>query len=115
MYGLTNPCVTHCRSLLTAAGLQSLVFHANGTGGRSLESFISQGLVSSVIDVTISEITDELFGGLWPAGPDRLRTAARVGIPQVIAPGAIDMICLGPQATLPRGFVTGPSKLTTNW
>ena len=104
MYGLTNPCVTHCRSLLTAAGLQSLVFHANGTGGRSLESFISQGLVSSVIDVTISEITDELFGGLWPAGPDRLRTAARVGIPQVIAPGAIDMICLGPQATLPERF-----------
>ena len=104
MYGLTNPCVTHCRSLLSARGLQPVVFHANGTGGRSLESFISQGLVSSVIDVTISEITDELFGGLWPAGPDRLRTAARAGVPQVVAPGAIDMICLGPPATLPDRF-----------
>ena len=104
MYGLTNPCVTHCRSLLSAAGLESMVFHANGTGGRTLESFISGGLVSSVIDVTISEITDELFGGLWPAGPDRLRTAARMGVPQVIAPGAIDMICLGPMATLPDRF-----------
>ncbi|MCE2528227.1 MAG: Tm-1-like ATP-binding domain-containing protein [Actinomycetia bacterium] len=104
MYGLTNPCVTQCRSLLSAAGLESVVFHANGTGGRSFESFISQGLVSSVIDVTTSEITDELFGGLWPAGPQRLRTASRVGAPQVVAPGAIDMICLGPLATLPEEF-----------
>jgi len=104
MYGLTNPCVTQCRSLLSAAGLESVVFHANGTGGRSFESFISQGLVSSVIDVTISEITDELCGGLWPAGPQRLRTASRVGAPQVVAPGAIDMICLGPLATLPEEF-----------
>ncbi|MDE0189035.1 MAG: Tm-1-like ATP-binding domain-containing protein [bacterium] len=104
MYGLTNPCVTHCRSLLSSAGLESVVFHANGTGGRTFESFISQGLVSSVIDITISEITDELFGGLWPAGPERLRTAARVGVPQVVAPGAIDMICVGPLATLPERF-----------
>ena len=104
MYGLTNPCVTHCRSLLSEAGLESVVFHANGTGGRSFESFISQRLVSAVIDITISEITDELFGGLWPAGPERLRTASRVGVPQVVAPGAIDMICVGPLATLPEGF-----------
>ena len=104
MYGLTNPCVTHCRSLLSSAGLQSVVFHANGTGGRSFESFISQGLVSWVLDVTISEITDELFGGLWPAGPERLRTASRVGVPQVVAPGAIDMICVGPRDSLPGEF-----------
>ena len=104
MYGLTNPCVTHCRSLLDEAGLESVVFHANGTGGRTFESFIAQRLVSSVIDVTISEIADELFGGLWPAGPQRLRTAARQGVPQVVAPGAIDMICLGPPATLPAEF-----------
>ena len=104
MYGLTNPCVTHCRSLLSSVGLQSVVFHANGTGGRSFESFISQGLVSSVLDVTISEITDELFGGLWPAGPERLRTASRVGVPQVVAPGAIDMICVGPRDSLPGEF-----------
>ncbi|MDE0131560.1 MAG: Tm-1-like ATP-binding domain-containing protein [bacterium] len=104
MYGLTNPCVTHCRSLLSSAGLESVVFHANGTGGRTFESFISQGLVSSVIDITISEITDELFGGLWPAGPERLRTAARMGVPQVVAPGAIDMICVGPLSTVPETF-----------
>ncbi len=104
MYGLTNPCITHCRSLLSTKGLESVVFHANGTGGKSFESFLSEGFLSAVIDVTISEITDELFGGLWPAGSGRLRTAARVGIPQVIAPGAIDMICLGPPDTLPQEF-----------
>ena len=104
MYGVTNTCVTHCRNLLAEHGRESLVFHANGTGGRSFESFIEQGLVSSVIDLTISEITDELFGGLWPAGPDRLRAASRSGVPQVVAPGAVDMICLGPLASLPGEF-----------
>lgn len=104
MYGVTNICVTHCRNLLATHGRESLVFHANGTGGRSFESFISQGLVSSVIDLTISEMTDELFGGLWTAGPDRLTAASRSGVPQVVAPGAIDMICLGPRASIPQEF-----------
>ena len=104
MYGVTNTCVTHCRNLLDLQGFESLVFHANGTGGRSFESFITQGMVASAIDVTISEVTDELFGGLWPAGPDRLRAATRSEVPQVVAPGAIDMICLGPPASLPEVF-----------
>lgn len=108
MYGVTNPCVTQCRRLLADRGLEPLVFHANGTGGRSFESFVSQGLVASAIDVTISEVTDELFGGLWPAGSDRLTAAARSGVPQAIAPGAIDMICLGPLASLPARFRDRP-------
>ena len=103
MYGVTNTCVTHCRNLLVAQGKEPLVFHANGTGGRSFESFITQGLVSSAIDVTISEMTDELFGGLWPAGSD-LTAASQSGVPQAIAPGAVDMICLGPPASLPDHF-----------
>ena len=108
MYGVTNPCVAHCRELLADRGLEPLVFHANGTGGRSFESFVSQGLVSSAIDVTISEVTDELFGGLWPAGSDRLTAASRSGVPQAMAPGAIDMICLGPLAGLPERFRRRP-------
>ena len=104
MYGVTNTCVTHCRKLLASYGRESLVFHANGTGGRSFESFVRQGLVSSVIDLTISELTDELFGGLWPAGPERLTAASESRVPQVVAPGAIDMICLGPRASLPEVF-----------
>ena len=104
MYGVTNPCVAHCRELLADRGLEPLVFHANGTGGRSFESFVSQGLVLSAIDVTISEVTDELFGGLWPAGSGRLTAASRSGVPLALAPGAIDMICLGPLADLPERF-----------
>lgn len=108
MYGVTNPCVAHCRELLADRGLEPLVFHANGTGGRSFESFVSQGLVSSAIDVTISEVTDELFGGLWPAGSGRLTAASRSGVPLALAPGAIDMICLGPLAVLPERFRDRP-------
>ena len=104
MYGVTTACVAQCRSLLAEQGYESFVFHVNGTGGRSLEAFAAQARVSLVIDVTISELVDELFGGLWPAGPDRLRTAARRGVPQVIAPGAIDMICIGPLADAPEHF-----------
>ena len=103
MYGVTTACVARCRELLAEHGFEPLVFHANGTGGRSMEEFAAQSRVSLVMDVSISEVVDELFGGLWPAGSDRLRGAARHAVPQVIAPGAIDMICVDPvTAAAPR-------------
>ena len=104
MFGVTTACVSQCRTLLAEHGLESFVFHANGSGGKSVERFVAQSLVSSVIDVTITELADELFGGALPAGPERLRTAARRGLPQVIAPGAIDMINFGPLETVPPAF-----------
>ena len=104
MYGVTTACVAHCRALLAENGFESLVFHGNGTGGRSLEDLVAQARVSLVMDVTISEVVDELFGGLWPAGPGRLRGAATHGVPQVIAPGAIDMICVDPATAAAPGF-----------
>ena len=104
MFGVTTPCVAQCRKLLAQEGIESFVFHGNGSGGKSLESFVEQGLVSWVLDITISELTDELFGGLWGVGPQRLATAAKCGLPQVIAPGALDMINLGPRASLPEAF-----------
>ncbi|MDE0529427.1 MAG: Tm-1-like ATP-binding domain-containing protein [Truepera sp.] len=104
MFGVTTKCVSHCRSLLAAQGFESFVFHGNGSGGKSLESFVAQSLVSLVIDITISELTDDLFGGLWSAGPERLRTASERGVPQVIAPGAIDMIDFGPLSSVPERY-----------
>lgn len=101
MYGVTNRCVAHCRRLAEERGWESLVFHANGTGGRSLETFIAGGLVGAALDVTTSELADELCGGWWPAGPDRLTAASRRGIPQAVAPGAVDMINFGPMRTVP--------------
>lgn len=101
MYGVTNRCVSLCRGLLAERGWESLVFHANGTGGRSLETFAAGGLVGAVLDVTTSELADELCGGWWPAGPDRLTAAARNGVPLAVAPGAMDMINFGPLDTVP--------------
>ncbi len=104
MYGVTTPCVSRVAEQLAAAGMEAYVFHANGTGGRTVELFAKQGLVAGVVDATISELPDELFGGYLPAGDDRLSNAARCGVPQVIAPGAIDMINFGPRATVPPRF-----------
>lgn len=106
MYGVTNRCVARCRRLLEERGWESLVFHANGTGGRSLETFVAGGLVGAVLDITTSEVADELCGGWWPAGPDRLTAAARNGTPQAVVPGAVDMINFGPVRTVPARLQT---------
>ena len=104
MYGVTTPCVQRVSKRVEEAGLDTFVFHANGTGGRSVEAFAAQGLVDGIVDATLAEIGNELLGGAFPAGPDRLRNAAEAGVPQVIAPGAIDMIAFGPRPTVPERF-----------
>ena len=104
MYGVTTPCVQQVAKSIEGAGLDAYVFHANGTGGRSIESFAAQGLVDGIVDATLAELGNEILGGLFPAGSDRLQGAAAAGIPQVIAPGAIDMIAFGPRPTVPERF-----------
>ena len=104
MYGVTTPCVQYVAKRVGEAGIDSFVFHANGTGGQSIEAFASQGLVDGIVDATLAELGNELLGGAFPAGPDRLRNASAKGVPQVIAPGAIDMIAFGPRATVPERF-----------
>lgn len=104
MYGVTTPCVQRVSKQIGEAGMEPLVFHANGPGGRSVESLAAQGMVDGVVDATLAELGNELLGGAFPAGPDRLTHAARMGVPQVIAPGAIDMIAFGPRSTVPEAF-----------
>ncbi|MGZ8502623.1 MAG: Tm-1-like ATP-binding domain-containing protein [Candidatus Limnocylindrales bacterium] len=104
MFGVTTPCVDRLRSRLEASGFETLVFHAVGSGGRSMESLISDGFVAGVADVTTTEWCDELVGGVLSAGPDRLGAAARAGIPQVVSVGALDMVNFGPLETLPAAF-----------
>ncbi|MDI2097385.1 Tm-1-like ATP-binding domain-containing protein [Ruicaihuangia caeni] len=101
MFGVTTPCVSAARRLVEAEGLDAFVVHANGAGGQSLERFIADSLVSTVLDISTTELADELFGGMFPAGPERLRTAAKAGVPQVVSAGAIDMINFGPLDTVP--------------
>jgi uncharacterized protein (UPF0261 family) len=104
MFGVTTPCVEAARAILEAAGYEVLVFHATGSGGRTMEGLIRDGLIAGVLDITTTELADERVGGILSAGPDRLTAAAMVGIPQVISVGALDMVNFGPANTVPERF-----------
>jgi uncharacterized protein (UPF0261 family) len=104
MYGNTTPCVSTARRWLEDRGYEVVVFHATGAGGMGMEALMEAGLVTGVLDVTAAELADELAGGLGSAGPHRLETAGRLGLPQVVAPGAIDMVNFGPPATVPERY-----------
>ena len=104
MFGVTTPCVTKAREILEAAGYEVLVFHATGTGGQAMEDLVKGGFLAGVLDVTTTELADELVGGILSAGPDRLEAAGESGLPQVVAPGALDMVNFGPPDTVPEEF-----------
>ena len=104
MFGVTTPCVTKARELLEEAGYEVLVFHATGAGGRAMEDLVKGGFIVGVLDATTTELADELVGGVLSAGPDRLEAAGDLGVPQVIAPGALDMVNFGPPDTVPEQF-----------
>jgi uncharacterized protein (UPF0261 family) len=104
MFGNTTPCVEAARAVLESAGYEVLVFHATGTGGRTMESLIGEGCISGVLDVTTTEWADELVGGVLGAGPERLEAAARMGTPAVVAPGCLDMVNFWAPDTIPEPF-----------
>ena len=104
MFGNTTKLVDQCRKLLEAQGYEVLVFHATGTGGKSMESLIDAGYINGVLDVTTTEWADELVGGVLTAGPTRLDAAAKRGVPQVIAPGCLDMVNFWARSTVPAKF-----------
>ena len=104
MFGVTTPCVTKARELLEEAGYEVLVFHATGAGGRAMEDLVKGGFIVGVLDVTTTELADELVGGVLSAGPDRLEAAGDLGVPQVVSPGALDMVNFGPPDTVPEQF-----------
>ncbi len=104
MFGVTTPCVTRAREIIEAAGYEVLVFHATGTGGRAMEDLVKGGFLAGVLDVTTTELADELVGGILSAGAERLEAAGEEGLPQVVAPGALDMVNFGPPDTVPEKF-----------
>jgi uncharacterized protein (UPF0261 family) len=104
MFGVTTPCVTRARQFLENRGYDVLVFHATGVGGQSLEDLIGRGLLAGVLDITTTELADELVGGIMPAGPGRLEGAGAAGVPQVVSLGALDMVNFGPRHTVPSVF-----------
>ena len=104
MFGVTTPAVDAARVHLEKNGFEVFVFHATGVGGRAMEKLISQHRIDGVLDLTTSELADELVGGVLSAGPDRLTAAARAEIPQVVSLGALDMVNFGPRPSVPPQF-----------
>ena len=104
MFGVTTPCVTAARERLEELGYEVLVFHATGTGGQAMEALMRSGFITASLDVTTTELADDLVGGVLSAGPDRLAAAGELGLPQVVSVGALDMVNFGPIDTVPPEF-----------
>jgi uncharacterized protein (UPF0261 family) len=104
MFGVTTPAVDEARARLEELGYEVLVFHATGSGGRALEALARSGMLAGVLDLTTTELADDLVGGVLSAGPDRLTAAGAAGVPQVVSLGALDMVNFGPEDTVPAAF-----------
>jgi uncharacterized protein (UPF0261 family) len=103
MFGVTTPCVQQVVKQLEDR-YDCLTFHATGTGGQSMEKLVDSGLVTSVIDVTTTEVPDLLVGGVFPCTDDRFGAIARTRVPYVVSCGALDMVNFGPIDTVPAEF-----------
>ncbi|PWY67327.1 UPF0261 domain protein [Aspergillus eucalypticola CBS 122712] len=107
MFGVTTPAVTQIRTYLESHlpdACEIYVFHATGSGGKAMERLIREQQLDAIVDLTTTEIVDELAGGVLSAGPGRLDAAAERGIPQVVSVGACDMINFGTKDTIPERF-----------
>jgi uncharacterized protein (UPF0261 family) len=104
MFGNTTPCVDFCTALLIERGYEVLSFHATGTGGMAMEALIREGCFDAVLDITTTELADELCGGVCSAGTMRLSAATEMGLPQVIVPGCMDMVNFAHPDTIPSRF-----------
>ena len=104
MFGVTTPCVTQATEQLEGLGYEVVTLHMTGSGGRAMEALIANGFAAGSLDATTTELADELAGGVFSAGPDRLTAAGRAGVPQVVSLGALDMVNFGPRESVPAQF-----------
>lgn len=104
MFGVTTPCVTAVRKTLEDQGFDGLVFHATGTGGRAMEGLVRSGLIKGVLDLTTTEVADEIVGGIFPAGSRRFDATIAAQIPFLLSVGAVDMVNFGGRDTVPDRF-----------
>lgn len=104
MFGNTTACVDRCTALLQKQGYEVFAFHATGVGGRTMESLIRENYFTAVLDITTTELADDLCGGICSAGPERLTAAAERGVPQVVVPGCLDMVNFAQRDTVPASY-----------
>ncbi|WP_339709264.1 Tm-1-like ATP-binding domain-containing protein [uncultured Kriegella sp.] len=106
MFGNTTKCVDKCTELLREKGYEVMAFHATGVGGATMEALIRERVFDAVLDITTTELADELCGGILSAGPERLTAASEIGIPQIVVPGCLDMVNFAQMDTLPKEYKT---------
>lgn len=104
MFGNTTLAVDRARAVLETHGFEVLVFHATGTGGKTMEGLISDGHIAASLDITTTELADEVCGGVLSAGPERCLAASRAGIPAVLVPGCVDMANFWAMDTVPDKY-----------
>jgi uncharacterized protein (UPF0261 family) len=104
MFGNTTLAVDEARRVLESRGYEVLVFHATGTGGRTMEDLIADGHIAASLDITTTELADEVCGGVLSAGPQRGLAASRAGIPAVLVPGCVDMANFWALETVPERY-----------
>jgi uncharacterized protein (UPF0261 family) len=104
MFGNTTACIDRARGSLEAAGWEVLVFHATGTGGRTMQRLAAEGLLTGLFDLTTTELADEVCGGVFSAGPERIQIGASSAIPMVLAPGCVDMCNFGSRESVPSHY-----------
>lgn len=104
--GITTKGAMKAIEVLEKAGYETIVFHANGPGGRAMEQLMREGIIGAVLDYATIEVSNEMHHGLLAGGADRLTTAGKLGIPQVLAPGAIEVLVYNEPHTVPAPFNT---------
>jgi uncharacterized protein (UPF0261 family) len=104
MFGVTTPCVTQVRGRLEAQGFDCLIFHATGTGGQAMEKLVESGLLGGVLDITTTEVADEIVGGVFKAGSARFEAIFEKKIPYVMSLGALDMVNFASLDSVPPSF-----------
>ncbi|MGB7093349.1 MAG: Tm-1-like ATP-binding domain-containing protein [Anaerolineales bacterium] len=104
--GITTQGAMKAIEVLESAGYETIVFHAVGTGGRAMEQLMEEGVIGAVLDYSTIEVSNEMFDALLAGGDKRLTTAGRLGLPQVLAPGAIEVLVFNEPETVPPPFNT---------
>jgi uncharacterized protein (UPF0261 family) len=102
--GITTQGAMKAMEVFEAAGYEVIVFHAIGAGGRAMEQLMREGVIGAVLDYATIEVSNQLFDALLAADDERLTTAGKLGLPQVLCPGAIEVLVFGEPATVPAAY-----------
>jgi uncharacterized protein (UPF0261 family) len=102
--GITTQGAMKAAKVLEHAGYETIIFHAVGTGGRAMEEMMRQGLIGAVLDFSTIEVSNQMYHALLAGDADRLTTAGKLGLPQVICPGALEVLVFNEPETVPEKY-----------